>query len=148
MSRRKRGRPRKKKGIVSLRQFARAGIVISAYDDARRNGEKHSAAVGAAVEFVKKNYPKMRMSETGAKRILAKYRPMGEKMVLCFDATEASTEQLARMRAIQLRITSSRKLDPPSVSQIHPTKKVYTIRLAERPHYPRHNAKPIGDISQ
>jgi hypothetical protein len=47
------GRPRKKPGDLKFGEFMRAGIVMSAYDEALKNGQKHSAAVRYAVEFVK-----------------------------------------------------------------------------------------------
>jgi hypothetical protein len=44
----------------------RAVIVMSLYDEARKNGQKHSAAVTQTVELVKQRDPAMRISETEA----------------------------------------------------------------------------------
>jgi hypothetical protein len=63
------GRPRKAEGLLSHQDFARAGIVMSLYDEARKDGQKHSVAVRQTVEFVEQRYPKKRISETGVKRI-------------------------------------------------------------------------------
>ena len=54
----------------------RAGIVMAVYDEARQNDQKHSVAVRQAVEFVKQNYPALRISETAVRRILAEWRPL------------------------------------------------------------------------
>jgi hypothetical protein len=66
------GKTSKDRGMISQQDFARAGIVMTAHDEARRNGEKHSVALAKAVEFVRQHFPKMRISKTGVKRI---FRP-------------------------------------------------------------------------
>ena len=63
------GRPRKKEGEISFRDFDRANIAMSLYHEARKNGQKHSVAVAQTVESIKQRYPIMRISETEVKRI-------------------------------------------------------------------------------
>ena len=65
------GRPPKKEEEISLRDSVRAGIVMSFYDQARENGQKHSVAVAQTVEWIKQRNPKFPISETGVKRNLA-----------------------------------------------------------------------------
>ena len=69
------GRPRKKEGVISFWNFQRAGIVMSLYDEARKSGQKHIAAIAQTVELIKQRDPVMRISETEVKRILATWRP-------------------------------------------------------------------------
>jgi hypothetical protein len=77
-------KPQKKAGVISPREFTRAGIVMSAYDEAREHGEKHSFAVKQSVEVVKQRHPRIRISEIGVKSILAKYRPRESHTILLF----------------------------------------------------------------
>ena len=56
-------------------------IVLNAYDQAKRGGEKHSSAVTEAVAAVKKFHPGMKVSETEVKRILAEHRAKEAPMV-------------------------------------------------------------------
>jgi len=48
MEKRWKGRPRKKEDSIEFWQFARAARVMSAYDEARERGDKHSVAVRSA----------------------------------------------------------------------------------------------------
>ena len=77
MERRPRGRPRKKKDTIEPWQFGRAAIVISAYDEGREKGEKHSAALRDAVDAFRRRSPETPISVTGVKRILSVFRPRG-----------------------------------------------------------------------
>jgi len=140
------GRPRKTKGVIAYKDFARAGIVMGAYDAARENGQKHSAAVAQSVEFTRQHYPEMRISETGVKRILAKLRPRKSQTILLFERSTPSEEELAKFRCIQeqLRALQQEKgLRLPEPSGVDAAKPVtiYKIRYVERPNYPRHNRK-------
>jgi hypothetical protein len=51
-AKKKRGRPRKQAGEVKFKDFIRAGIVISVYDELRRKNEKQSVAVREVVEVL------------------------------------------------------------------------------------------------
>ena len=61
-----------RKGSVAIR---RALMVVAEYNKARERGEKHTAAMQAAVDFVRQHQPKMPISTTAAKRVLAEFRP-------------------------------------------------------------------------
>jgi hypothetical protein len=151
MKKKKRGRPRKKKGKITRRDFVRAGIVMSAYDEIRQSGEKHSVAIALTVEIVKQRYPKLRISETAVRRILAKWRPRAKQTILRFDHTSPTNEGLARIAKIRQCTAISQHPDAPVLpleSYMYPRKKVYKIRFAERPNYPRHNRKPSEDSPQ
>jgi hypothetical protein len=140
------GRPRKAEGLISRRDFARAGIVMSLYDEARKNGQKHSMAVRETVDFVKKPYPKMRISETGLKRILAKFRPRNSQTILRFERSTLTAEELAKFRWMQGILAAywhdkESILQPPSpLSPIGPVT-TFKFRFGERPNFPRTNRK-------
>jgi len=123
LERRQRGRPRKAGDTIPLWKFAREGAAMWAYDEARGSGEKHSAAVAQAADFVKKLYPGIRISETEVRRILAMRRPRNAGTILRFERSIMTEEQ-----------------GPSNDDQAHGTT-VFKIRFAERPTYPRHNRK-------
>jgi hypothetical protein len=70
---RTRGRPRKKEGRIEPWQFARAAIVMYAYDEVRKSGQKHCVSVTQALEFVRHGDFEMPISETEVRRILATF---------------------------------------------------------------------------
>ena len=70
---RKPGRP-KKHGVRPGWMLLRDNIALNAYDEARRAGEKHEAALDLMVEAVHSWNAEMPMSRTAAKRILAEWR--------------------------------------------------------------------------
>jgi hypothetical protein len=140
------GRPRKSDGVISPQDFARAGIAMSVYDEARGNGQKHSVAVTQTVEFIKQRHPKMRISETEVKRILAKFRPRNSQTILRFERSTLSEEGLVKFHWIQERLRALQQKDGlslPAPADVGVTKPVttYKIRFGERPNYPRHNRK-------
>lgn len=146
MEKKKRGRPRKARDTIQFWQFARAARVMSAYDEARGRGEKHSAAVQYAVDFVKQRSPKMRISRTEVKRILATWRPRGSQTILRFEHSSMSEEDIKRRRWIleQVAVLQEKKgLPLPTPPNCDPARNVAVIKLrfAERPNYPRHNRK-------
>lgn len=145
----KRGRPRKPDGVIAQRDFARAGIAMAAYDKARKSGQKHSVAIAQAVQFVKLHYPKMAISESGVKRILAKSRPRKSQDILCFERTEPVAEELAKVFNIlkhlgNLRREAGVNLPMPSEVISKPIT-LFKIRFGHRPEYPRHNGKPPNE---
>jgi len=140
------GRPQKSKGVISAQDFARAGIAMSVYDEARENGQKHSVAVAQSVEFIKQRHPKMRISETEVKRNLAKFRPRNSQTILLFERSTPTEEELAKFRSIQERLRALQqekglRLAAPSGVDAAKPVTIYKIRFGERPKYPRHNRK-------
>jgi hypothetical protein len=123
----KRGRPRKN-GLQPISVLNRVTLVTYAYDQARGAGEKHMAAITEAVEFIRKNHPSMKVSETEVKRILANYR--------------------SKRRPVGLLVT---KPDPADCMLTLPNGRVvrvlYSAAIGPRPIYPRANAaaKPGKD---
>jgi hypothetical protein len=74
----KNGRP-PKNGVVAPGRFLRALMVIHAFSKARAGGQKHSADVREAVEFVRQLDPEMPISETEVKRVLAEFLPRASR---------------------------------------------------------------------
>jgi hypothetical protein len=95
------GRPRKEAGTMKSTEFMRAGIVIAVYDEARQSDQKHSVAVKEAVEFVKQNYPGLRISETAVRRILAKWRPRKSGTTLRFERSIMTEEETSKCRSLR-----------------------------------------------
>jgi hypothetical protein len=138
---------------VKYRDFVRAGIVMSVYDEARENNQKHSVAVVQAVEFVRQRYPKMRISGTGVRRILALWRPRNSGTVLRFERSTVTDEEAGKIAAIRQRLTFLQQTDNPvlpALSDVYPsrTATVFRFGFSERPNYPRHNRKPSEDGPQ
>lgn len=127
-------------------QFGRAAIMLSAYDEAREKGEKHSSAVTSAVEFVRRCSPGVRISDSGVKRILSTFRPRGSAAILRFERSPLSVEEINKYRSIhEQAVVFAEKNgmtlpEPPVFDETRPREK-FIIRYAERPDYPRHNRK-------
>ena len=143
MDKRPRGRPRKKEDSIEPWQFGRAAIVLSAYDEARESGEKHSSAVTSTVEFVRRSSPGVRISDGGVKRILSEFRPRGSGTILRFERSPLSEEDEQKRRFFrELRTALQREkgIEPPVYDEARRREK-FLIRFSERPNYPRHNRK-------
>jgi hypothetical protein len=141
-----RGRPRKKDDTMKFSCFARAGAAMSAYDDARERGEKHSVAVTHAVDSVRRLYPTMRISRTVVKRILAEFRPRNSGTILRFDRSTLREEEAEKHRWIRSQVAlmqENKALTSPVLpsDSLPKTVTTFRIRFAERPNYPRHNLK-------
>ncbi len=143
---RPRGRPRKKENTLDGWQFGRAAMVMCAYDEVRRKGDKHSVAVRETVDLVKQQNPQMRISETEVKRILAAWRPRGSRAILRFMRSQLSRKDIKPNRSIreQLALLQEKKglkLEMPPKYDRASSVAVLTIRASARPSYPRHNRK-------
>jgi len=68
------GRP-KKNGQKPLWMLRRDTIVLYRYLQARAAGEKHSVAVEEAITYLREREPRMPISATEVKRIVARWRP-------------------------------------------------------------------------
>ena len=100
MEKKPRGRP-KKKDSMEVWQLGRVAFVMSAYNEARERGEKHSSAVTSAVEFVRRRSPELPISEATVRRILATYQPRGSGTVLRFERSPWSEEEINKYRSMQ-----------------------------------------------
>jgi hypothetical protein len=141
-----RGRPKKKLGELESWRFVRVGLVMSAFDEARENGYKHSAAITHAVEYVRQHHPEMPISETEVRRTLATYRPINGRTTLRFKRLIVDDEKLARLRCLLEQVTkaqSERNLSapPPSIKNLPESLTAIKFGYFERPLYPRHNRK-------
>ena len=143
------GRPRKEAGTMEYTHFVRAGIVMAAYDEARQNDQKHSVAVRQAVEFVKQNYPGLRISETGVRRTLAEWRPRNSGTILRFERSTMTADEIAKYRSVREQAAANEGLKVPVPSDIinNPSKPriKFLLRFGERPNYPRSNRKVTKD---
>jgi hypothetical protein len=142
MERRQRGRPRKKPDAIPLWQFLRVAAVMCAYHEVRARGEKHSVAVGQAVDFVRKLHPQMPISETEVRRVLAKWRPRGSSALFRFESANPSEEDLNRHRKFREELANLN--EKKGLKLPIPQKEISTsiiVRLGERVDYPRHNRK-------
>ncbi len=129
---RKRGRPRMN-GVQPVWMWARVIIVLDAFNEARNNGEKYEAAILAAVNAFKEQYPGLRMGPRRVKQILAEWQPAGSPMALvvtkCSDAKLQSPE-------MQRQLELYRSWGVPLGKRVA----VYTMGIGPRPEYPRINA--------
>lgn len=146
IERRRKGRPRKEKDTLHPWQFARAAMAMAAYDEARGRGEKHSAAVQYAVDFVRQRHPEMPISQTEVRRTLAKCRPRGSSLIFRFERSSLNEEDIKRLQWILEALTMShvkKGLKLPALPNYDPGRSVEVFKFcfAERPDYPRHNRK-------
>ena len=65
--------------------LGRVTLAVYAYDLATGAGEKHSVAISEAVQYIRHTAPRMRISETEVKRIMADWRPKGSASCLFVD---------------------------------------------------------------
>jgi len=150
MEKRLRGRPKKKEGSIEPWQFGRVAKVTSAYDDARKRGEKHSVAIREAVDSLRLSSPERPISETEVRRILSTYRPRGSGIILHFERSVMSEADIQRHRRLRDQIAALQEkkgltLPPlPAYDETRPREK-FTIRYAARPDYPRHNRKTLNE---
>jgi hypothetical protein len=117
---RKPGRPRKN-GEKPFWMLARETVAVYAYDQARKTGEKHSGAISEAVMYIRATYPRMPVSETEVKRILAVWRSKNRSSVLFVSkpGPEHNSRTLPDGRKVRI---------------------LYTASVGPRPVYPRANA--------
>lgn len=143
-AKRPRGRPKKDEGREKFWRFVRTGIIISAYDEARKGGQKHSAAVTHAVEYLKQHQPEMPVSETVVKRTLATFRSKNNQTTLQFKRSAVGKRKLARLRSM-LKQAQDRQseigLPVPSIQNLPKSLTAYKFGYAKRPRYPRHNQR-------
>lgn len=97
---RARGRPKKNEDTIEFWRFVRAVMVMSAYDEARASGQKHSTAVTQAVAYVRQRFSEMPISETEVKRVLATFRPRNCQSSLQFNRVTLDDSELMRQRSV------------------------------------------------
>jgi hypothetical protein len=143
-AKRARGRPKKEEGREEFWRFIRTGIIISAYDEARKGSQKHSVAVTQTVEYLRQHQPEMPISETVVKRTLATFRSRNSQITLRFNRSTVGKKELTRLRSLlkQARYGQSEiGLPVPSIQNLPKSLTAYKFGYAKRPRYPRHNLK-------
>jgi hypothetical protein len=98
------------------------------------------------VDTLRRCRPKIRISETGVKRILSTYRPRGSGTILLFERSALSEEDIKKYRLVREKIAESQDKKGITLQQLPPHDKArrgfkFTIRYAARPDYPRHNRR-------
>lgn len=138
---RTRGRPAKN-GVKDPRALARALAVLYAFNNARARGEKYSVAIRESVAFCRQVHPGEPISETEVKRILAEFRPKNAPTALVAEFSVVEGEEAKRIRRkLSFRgFLSEDQAESTPEGDSKPLKR-FTIRLADTPKYPRHNAK-------
>jgi hypothetical protein len=140
----KRGRP-PKYGVVKPERFKRALKIIHAHSKAREGGQKHSAAVREAVEFVRQLDPEMPISETEVKRVLAEFQPQDGQVALKVDYSILEGEEAARRRSFlvqMLKFAGTNSTTELTDQNLRKPLKSFRFGFGKRPNYPRHNGKP------
>lgn len=118
------GRP-KKNGQKPMWMLKRVTLAIYAYGRARDAGEKHIVAIGEAVKHIRDKCPRMPISETEVKRIVATWRP--KRGATCLFVSKPDPEHsVIRVPGRDGRIVNAR------IS--------YTASVGQPPIYPRANA--------
>jgi hypothetical protein len=121
------GRP-PKNGQQPMWVLERITLALFAYERAREQGEKHCVAVSEAVKYIRQTAPRMRVSETEVKRIVAYWRPKGS--IKCLRVNEPGPSG---------NIVSAPVLRNGVVSFIN-CRVLYTASHGPRPIYRRANA--------
>jgi hypothetical protein len=137
---RKRGRP-PKNGVTEVWRFVRALKAIYGYTKARERREKHWAAVSSAVEFVRQLNPRMSISETEVKRVLAKFLPQESAVAFWVDFVILEGEEAERVRRRFPQVPGVSGTKDLSDQNWRRPLKQFTLGFGKRPNYPRHNAK-------
>lgn len=140
------GRPKKNEGRIEAWHLLRAAMAMSAYNEARASGQKHSAAVTQALDYIRQHCSEMPISETEVKRTLAAYQPRDSQTTFQFKRVSPDDVELARLRLIRkllARVQDKKGLwvPLPSIDDLPKSPVAYTFGFAKRPLYPRHNRK-------
>jgi hypothetical protein len=103
----------------------RVTLAVFAYQAARKTGEKHSVAIAEAVKGVQETLPKVPISETEVKRIVARW--LSKKRPSCLWVEKPKPEQ-------------SFALEPGPDGKMIPVRVVLTASFGPHPVHPRVNA--------
>ena len=120
-----RGRP-PKKGLQPSWMLLRRMELLFAYDQARKAGEKHAAAVASAVLAFRTKYPLIPASGSEVRRVLADWRPRNQATGVIVTKPEPPNDIIT--------LPDGRK-----------ARRGLTFGFGPRPRYPRINAKLNGN---
>jgi hypothetical protein len=124
--------------------------VLQAYDAARIS-MKHSAAVTAATDSIRKAFPEMPISETTVRRILAEFR--GKDAHTVIKVSKTPDEEIRRTREVSRKFEDA--ANSPEYSEdgkeilrtvaasLATTKVGIRMGVGPRPEYPRSNARSL-----
>ena len=119
---------RRKNGFQPIWVLHRETLALFAYERAREAGEKHSVAVREAVEYIRQMAPRMCISETEVRRIVAYWRP--KRSTRCLQVREPSLSgKVLTVPVLRNGVVSFIKC-----------KVLFTASHGPRPIYPRANA--------
>ena len=112
--------------------FVRHGIVLCAFDEAKRNGEKYVDAIAAGISAVHSWFPEMSISRTEVKRILAARQSdiPGQTLLFWEDAPESLEQGTANASG------------PPESCPKRPRR--LSFGFGACPEHPRNNARTDG----
>lgn len=149
MEKNRRGRPRKDPNALAAWRFVRSARAMAEYHEYRKRGMKHGDAIEAAVDYIWKQCPNLRMSDSELRRSLAIFCPRVGHRVLMFTKSTLSDADLEKHRWIQEQMANldgkkGLRVPLPRAEDWPQSREVFTISIAERPAYPRHNHKDPG----
>jgi hypothetical protein len=142
-SAKKRGRP-PQHGVKAPWQFRRVLMVVAEYDKARERGEKHTTAMQEAMDYVRQHEPKMPISTTAVRRVLAEFRSKDSQLALTVSLSIADDKELARRRNLRAQVpgfAGNNITAELTDSNRQSGRRTYKFGFVERPSYARHNAK-------
>jgi hypothetical protein len=139
----KKGRP-PKNGVKEPEHFLRALKITHSYSKARAGGQKQSAAVREAVDYVRQRDPEMPVSETTVKRVLAEFLAQDSRDALKVEYLIREGEEAAERRSFLMQNSELGGTKSPAVpadQDLRRPLKSFKFGFAKRPRYPRHNGK-------
>jgi hypothetical protein len=119
-------------------------MAVPEYDKARERGEKHTASMKEAVDYVRQHEPKMPISITTVRRILAEFRPKFGELALIANVSILNSDELARHQSLRAQAPGYGGTDITTDfdrSKSAEPRRSFKFGFIERPNYPRHNAK-------
>jgi hypothetical protein len=106
----KRGRPKTNTQPFSM--LERVAWVVFAYHEERRAGEKHIVAIQGAVERIRKEMPRVPISATEVRRILAQWCPTGGPTALSVSVPTADNSVITLPNGLVFRVLLNAHLGP------------------------------------
>ncbi len=127
-----RGRPRTH-GLQSTSILDREIMVVWYYNQSRRAGLKHWAAIQDAIAAVKTRHPKMRIGEILVKKILAKWQPRRSQtawLVSKVPDEQLNGPEMERARAVFAMLRPGAQITG-----------AYRVGIGPQPQHPGSNAR-------
>lgn len=136
----KRGRPNKN-GVKPGWMLFRTLTILHAYGRARARGDKHSDAIAQAVSAVHSLVPKMPISKTEVKRVLAlESKDPGRAWIISDDIVDGPELDLWRNN-LKWIAAQLKKCNLPNFPVKPSQLRILRFEVGPRLHYPRSNAR-------